>query len=262
MTAFTAADTLHRLVKQAIDSGAAASLAEAEALFAGYRIALLLSDQYAARSQPSGRAADGRGACAACLPGRRHGCRARPSTSPDAATVRGNAWRSGAPAWRQHRTGARRHSDHRDRRPLLAQRQGGFHIRALFAGWRGGIVPAHLAASPAAGLGDAASADARGRAGGQRGVPFRLRRHARSRSPVRRVLPLAPQTRNDWFDAAARRARPRATAVAPVADRPGASRPGLSLGARPAALSRTRARCHWSCRTSTSSRPRPKAPRS
>ena len=40
MTAFTAADKLHRLVKQALDSGAAASIAEAEALFAGYRLAL------------------------------------------------------------------------------------------------------------------------------------------------------------------------------------------------------------------------------
>jgi hypothetical protein len=40
MIAFTAADKLHRLVKHALDSGAAASIAEAEALFAGYRLAL------------------------------------------------------------------------------------------------------------------------------------------------------------------------------------------------------------------------------
>lgn len=40
MTVFTAADRLHRLVKHALDSGAAASIAEAEALFAGYRVSL------------------------------------------------------------------------------------------------------------------------------------------------------------------------------------------------------------------------------
>lgn len=38
MTEQISADSVHRLVKQAIDSGAAASLAEAEALFRGYRL--------------------------------------------------------------------------------------------------------------------------------------------------------------------------------------------------------------------------------
>ena len=47
MTAFTAADKLHRLVKQALDSGAAASIAEAEALFAGYRLALRIGEEAA-----------------------------------------------------------------------------------------------------------------------------------------------------------------------------------------------------------------------
>ena len=47
MTAFTAADTLHRLIKHALDSGAAASIAEAEALFAGYRLALRIDDAHA-----------------------------------------------------------------------------------------------------------------------------------------------------------------------------------------------------------------------
>jgi len=45
MTAFVAADKLHRLVKQALDSGAAASIAEAEALFAGYRLALRIGEE-------------------------------------------------------------------------------------------------------------------------------------------------------------------------------------------------------------------------
>ena len=33
MTGFTAADSLHRLLKQALDSGIAASLADAEAMY-------------------------------------------------------------------------------------------------------------------------------------------------------------------------------------------------------------------------------------
>jgi hypothetical protein len=45
MTAFTPADTLHRLIKQALDSGAAASIAEAEALFAGYRLGLRVAPE-------------------------------------------------------------------------------------------------------------------------------------------------------------------------------------------------------------------------
>jgi len=42
MTAQISADSVHRLVKQAIDSGTAASLDEAEALFRGYRLAVEL----------------------------------------------------------------------------------------------------------------------------------------------------------------------------------------------------------------------------
>ena len=47
MTIFTPADKLHRLVKQALDSGAASSIAEAQALFAGYRVTLRIADDAA-----------------------------------------------------------------------------------------------------------------------------------------------------------------------------------------------------------------------
>ena len=71
MTAFTAADKLHRLVKHALDSGAAASIAEAEALFAGYRLALRI-DEEAARDRASpGSPPDRRRARAARVSGRR-----------------------------------------------------------------------------------------------------------------------------------------------------------------------------------------------
>ncbi len=44
MSQFDKADTLHRLVKQLIDSGAAATVAEAETIFAGFRVALVIGD--------------------------------------------------------------------------------------------------------------------------------------------------------------------------------------------------------------------------
>ena len=55
MSLLTPADTLHRLVKQALDSGAATSIAEARALFAGYRLALRIDD--AAAQDPHHQAA-------------------------------------------------------------------------------------------------------------------------------------------------------------------------------------------------------------
>lgn len=48
MTALISPDSLHRLVKHAIDSGAAASIAEAEALFRGYTLAVELDATAAA----------------------------------------------------------------------------------------------------------------------------------------------------------------------------------------------------------------------
>ncbi|EQD69663.1 UBA/ThiF-type NAD/FAD binding fold containing protein, partial [mine drainage metagenome] len=42
MTAKVSPDSLHRLVKQALDNGTAASVAEAESLFRGYRLAVQL----------------------------------------------------------------------------------------------------------------------------------------------------------------------------------------------------------------------------
>src|SRR5882724_12618815 len=45
MNAFSPADTLHRLVKQALDSGAATSVADAQALFRGYRVGFAIGDE-------------------------------------------------------------------------------------------------------------------------------------------------------------------------------------------------------------------------
>ncbi len=43
MTKTISADSLHRLVKQAIDSGAANSVAEAQALFLGFKLAIVFN---------------------------------------------------------------------------------------------------------------------------------------------------------------------------------------------------------------------------
>src|SRR5258708_36886111 len=50
MTTHTAADTLHRLVKQAIDSGEAASVEDAQALFRGYRLTFLIGPDEVSRA--------------------------------------------------------------------------------------------------------------------------------------------------------------------------------------------------------------------
>jgi hypothetical protein len=150
MTAFTAADKLHRLVKQALDSGAATNLAEAEALFAGYRIALHIEDKDA--GDPDHQAAlltaialSRRvflgGVTVAAVPD------VRLRTPLPFGTTLAEAVVALGASIGQEPSGA----------PIIAiggppcQRQGAFHIRALFAGWRAGVVPAHLDASPAPG---------------------------------------------------------------------------------------------------------------
>ena len=55
MTAFAHADTLHRLVKQMLDSGAAASLAEAEMIFRSYCLSFMIDELEAV--QPTHQAA-------------------------------------------------------------------------------------------------------------------------------------------------------------------------------------------------------------
>jgi len=139
---------LHRLVKHALDSGAAASIAEAEALFAGYRLALRIGEN-AARD--------------------RH----HQVTLLTAVALARRVFLGGVSVWPLPDT------------PLIAPlplgatlaeavaalggsiaepavgtpvieiggtpsaRCAPFHVRAVFAGWRGGIVPAPAEAAPA-----------------------------------------------------------------------------------------------------------------
>jgi hypothetical protein len=144
----TVPDTLHRLVKHALDSGAAASLVEAEAMFRGYRLsfeigpseardaahqaALLTGVALARRVFLGGVSVIGELDVPVATP------LALSTTLGDAVTQLGGMR---AASW--------------DGSPLVtigggARARGkGFHVRSLFAGWRGGIVPAHAEMSPA-----------------------------------------------------------------------------------------------------------------
>jgi hypothetical protein len=144
MNAFTPAETVHRLVKQAIDSGAAASLEEAQALFRGYRVGIILADGM--RSSPTDQAA----LLTAVALGRRvflggvsvAGSLDTPLLVPLPFT--GNL-RSAVEA-----LGGQPTADALDDRPCIfiggpCQLRGpGFRIRTVYAGWRGGVVPAHV----------------------------------------------------------------------------------------------------------------------
>jgi hypothetical protein len=147
MTAFTTADKLHRLVKHALDSGAAASIAEAEALFAGYRLTLRIGED-AARERHHQAAlltavALARrvflgGVSVAPLPD-------TPLLAPlpfgitlaDAVASLGGSIaepKAGTPVI--------------EIGGVPSARRAPFHVRAVFAGWRGGIVPAPADAAP------------------------------------------------------------------------------------------------------------------
>jgi hypothetical protein len=147
MTAFTAADKLHRLVKQALDSGAAASIAEAEALFAGYRLALRIGEE-AARDRHHQAAL----LTAVALARRVFLGGVSVAPLPDAplavplpfgATLAEAIVGLGASI-----------SEPAAGTPVIeiggapSARRASFHVRAVFAGWRGGIVPAPAKAAP------------------------------------------------------------------------------------------------------------------
>jgi hypothetical protein len=148
MRTFETADTLHRLVKHALDSGQAASIAEARALFAGYRLALRLdearagdADQQAAllTAVALGRRVFLGGVTVAAPPevslntpmplGRSLG---------EAVTALGGVLGDLPPDIPLVEIGASSRPRERD-----------FHIRTSFTGWCGGILPAHLDSSPA-----------------------------------------------------------------------------------------------------------------
>lgn len=149
MTVFTAADRLHRLVKHALDSGAAASIAEAETLFAGYRISLRIGEE-AARDRHHQAAL-----LTAVAVARRvflGGVSVAPlPDTPLAVPLPFGSTLAEAIVGLGAGIGEAQAGT-----PVIeiggvpSARRAPFHIRAVFAGWRGGIVPAPAEAAPEA----------------------------------------------------------------------------------------------------------------
>jgi hypothetical protein len=146
MTTYGIADSLHRLVKLAIDSGAAATIAEAEAMFREYRVQFRLHADDAA--SPSHQAALLTGVMLAKrvflggveVVGELDFPLKLP-VFPDTTLLEAVT-----------RLGASAGADSGELPTIsiggpVAERVNGFHVRTVFGGWRGGIVPGHSAAS-------------------------------------------------------------------------------------------------------------------
>lgn len=148
MTAFTAADKLHRLVKHALDSGSAASIAEAEALFAGYRLALRIGEE-AARDRHH------QAALLTAIALARRVFLGGVSVSPLPDTPLLAALPFGATLAHAVATLGGSIAEPAAGTPVIeiggtpSGQRAPFHVRAIFAGWRGGIVPAPAGAAPA-----------------------------------------------------------------------------------------------------------------
>lgn len=143
MSQFDKADTLHRLVKQLLDSGVAKTVAEAEAIFAGFRVALVIDDAVA-------RTIDGQIQLLTAIALARRvflggvsvsGALDQPLLAPlpfgdtlhDAVATLGGEIGGAADDLPMIVIGA----------PAQTRRKT-FAVRTLAAGWRGGIVAAHV----------------------------------------------------------------------------------------------------------------------
>lgn len=147
MTHFSRADSLHRLVKEALDSGAAASIAEAETMFRGYRLRFTIGSKEV--EDPSHQTALLTGVALAqrvFLGGVSvSGALSAPLRVPfplgatigEAIAHLGGSVSDGLPEDPVVTIGGA---------PLSGPER--FHIRTAYAGWRGGIVPAHAEREP------------------------------------------------------------------------------------------------------------------
>lgn len=148
-TEFNLADSLHRLVKQAVDSGAAKTIEEAEELFRGYRLMFEIAPECAVRREHQAALLTGVALARRVFLG---GVMVSGPldtkllvpmplgvTLADAVTSLG-----GHIASREAAAGV----------PIITvggraqPRRGNFHVRMVYAGWRGGIVPIHCESEP------------------------------------------------------------------------------------------------------------------
>lgn len=143
MNAYAPADTLHRLVKQAIDSGIASSVDEANAIFLGYRLAFSIGE--AEVRHPAHQAALLTGIALARRVFLGGVSVAGPLDVPLAVPLPlGETLRAAVNA-----VGAQCTTDEIDDGPCIfigghpRPRSAGFRVRTVYAGWRGGVIPAH-----------------------------------------------------------------------------------------------------------------------
>lgn len=148
MAHFAPADRLHRLVKEALDSGAAGSVSEAERMFQGYRAHFLVDASEA--TEPTHQAALLTGVALA-----RRVFLGGTSVSGELDTPLrlplplGKTLRDAVLALGGREGACPEHT------PLIAiggpprAKTSGFSVRTAYAGWRGGIVPLHSVLEPA-----------------------------------------------------------------------------------------------------------------
>jgi hypothetical protein len=149
MTSFTAADNLHRLVKEALDSGAAKSLVEADVMFRNFRVGFSIGEAEAADSHHQAALLTGIALARRVFLG---GVRVSgPLCAPLSVPLPLGTTLGEAVAALGGLVGGENASD-----PLITiggprqPHHSGFHIRTAFAGWRGGILPVNAEIAPAA----------------------------------------------------------------------------------------------------------------
>lgn len=147
MTVFTAADRLHRLVKHALDSGAAASIAEAEALFAGYRVSLRIGEE-AARDRHHQAALLTAVALARRVFLGGVSVTPLPDTPLAVPLPFGSTLAEAIASLGAGIVEAQAGTPVIEIGGAPSARRAPFHVRAVFAGWRGGIAPAPTEAAP------------------------------------------------------------------------------------------------------------------
>jgi len=143
MNDFSHADTLHRLVKEALDSGAAASLAEANAMFRSLRLGVTIADSEAHNSSHQAALLTTVALARRVFLG--GVCVSGSTTAPLTVSLSLGATIGEAVVKLGGSIG-----EHASNDPVVTiggtaqPRSPGFCIRTVYAGWRGGIVPAHL----------------------------------------------------------------------------------------------------------------------
>lgn len=150
MTNFFAPDSLHRLMKHAIDSGAADSVAEAEAMFRGYRLAIEIDAVAAADAVNQATL------LTAVALGRRvflGGVVVAGGLSADLVTPLpfGRTLADAVTALGGRSSGSTTNSPTIVIGGRPGDRRQGFCIRTAATGWRGGILPVHSELAPAPG---------------------------------------------------------------------------------------------------------------